>query len=377
MPEAYTAPRIFTGQEWLADHAVVVDGASIQAVTALQDLPGQLPVINLDTGMLVPGLIDVQVNGGGGALLNNAPDTNCVEQISAAHLSRGTTSLLPTLLSDTRTVTNAAIEAVSNCNNPGVLGIHLEGPHFATSRRGAHAADRLRPLENSDIDALCALASRLRTLLTLAPEAATPQQIRQLSEAGVIVSGGHSEATFEQAEAAISAGMRGFTHLFNAMSPLTARQPGMVGAALSNDTAWAGIIADGHHVHPASILTAWRAKTRGKLFLVSDAMATAASTLQRFSLYGAEIQLQGGRLQTAAGVLAGSHITLLDAVAYCHQRVGLELGECLRMASLYPAQFLSCDDQLGRLAARCRADMLHITDEFEVRGTWLAGKRAF
>lgn len=375
MPEAYTAPRIFTGQEWLADHAVVVDGAIIQAVTALQDLPGQLPVINLETGMLVPGLIDVQVNGGGGALLNNTPDADCVEQIAAAHLSRGTTSLLPTLLSDTRSVTQAAIEAVSDCTNPGVLGIHLEGPHFATGRRGAHAADRLRPLEDSDIDELCGLAPRLRTMLTLAPEAATSRQIQQLSEAGIIVCGGHSEASFEQAEAAIASGMRGFTHLFNAMSPLTAREPGMVGAALSNDIAWSGIIADGHHVHPASILTAWRAKARGKLFLVSDAMATAASTLKSFSLYGAMIQLQHGRLQTPDGVLAGSNIALLDAVNYCHQRVGLELDECLRMASLYPAEFLGCDDQLGRLATNCRADMLHLTDNFEVRSTWLAGRR--
>ncbi|MCX2979712.1 N-acetylglucosamine-6-phosphate deacetylase [Halieaceae bacterium IMCC14734] len=375
MPEAYTAPLIFSGHEWLVDHAVIVDGPRIDSVAPLKDLPTHANLINLEQGMLVPGLIDLQVNGGGGALLNNSPDAGCVAQICNAHLERGTTSLLPTLLSDTRSVTESAIAAVNSCDNPGVLGIHLEGPHFATSRRGAHAADRLRPLENDDVEALCKQARNLRTVLTLAPETATPQQISQLSAAGVMVCGGHSEATFEQAEAAIAAGLRGFTHLFNAMSPLTARKPGMVGAALSSDTTWAGIIADGHHVHPAAILTAWRAMAPGKLFLVSDAMTSAASALTSFPLYGAEIELHNGRLQTSDGVLAGSNITLLDAVSYCYQTVGLDLVECLRMASLYPAQFLRCDDHLGRLAANCRADMLHLTDGLDVCSTWLAGKR--
>ena len=373
--EAYTAARIFTGHEWLTGHAVLVDGQRIASVTPLSALPPQQAVTDLGAGMLVPGLIDIQVNGGGGVLLNNSPDTQCVQKICAAHLGRGTTSLLPTLLSDTRAVTQRAIDAVKNCNNPGVLGIHLEGPYFANSRRGAHASDRLRALEEADIEKLCGQAQHLRTVLTLAPEAATTEQIQRLSEAGVILCAGHSEATFEQAEAAINAGLRGFTHLFNAMSPLTGRQPGMVGAALTNDTTWAGIIADGHHVHPATILTAWRAKADGKLLLVSDAMATAASALTRFTLYGDDIQLYEGRLQTALGVLAGSHITLLDALVYCHHNVGLQLEECLRMASLYPAEFLACDDQLGRLAENCRADMLHMTDDFEVRNTWVAGKR--
>lgn len=373
MPEAVAAPLIFTGQEWLSNHVVLLEGEIIHAVLNRSELPQQQQVTELEHGMLVPGFIDIQVNGGGGALLNNAPTPATLDTISAAHLTRGTTSLLPTLLSDTQAITRAAIEAVAAADYPGILGIHLEGPHFATNRRGAHAAAHIRPLQEADLELLCALPQRLRTVVTLAPDTVTPQQINRLSKAGVIVCAGHSEATLQQAQAAVDAGLTGFTHLFNAMSPLTAREPGMVGAALNADTAWASIIADGQHVHPATIRAAWRAKAPGKLMLVSDAMATAASGSQSFKLYDENICLQDGRLENPDGVLAGSNITLLDAVVYCHSSVGLELDECLRMASLYPAQFLGCDDQLGRLAAGYRADMAHMTDDLQVLDTWVAG----
>ncbi|MEQ9393922.1 N-acetylglucosamine-6-phosphate deacetylase [Haliea sp.] len=376
---ALRAARLFDGGQWHSDCGLLLAGETVQALLPATDIPASLPCEHVPDGFLVPGLVDLQVNGGGGLLFNNAPSADTVLHIAAAHRRYGTTALLPTLLSDTAAVLAAGVAAVCSAREStqaaakAILGIHIEGPFFASARRGTHRADRLRRPTQQDMDWLCSLTD-LRCLITLAPEAMAPGMIRQLTDAGIIVSAGHSAASWEALRRARQDGLRSFTHLFNAMSPLTAREPGVTGAALDSDDCWLGIIADGHHVHPASIRIAHRCAAPGKLFLVSDAMATVGSGQSWFTLYGERITVRDGRLLNAEGALAGSAIALIDAVRYCHQIVGLPLDECLRMASLYPAALIG-KPQLGRIAAGSRADMVLLDEDLRVNATWLAGQR--
>ncbi|PLW81162.1 N-acetylglucosamine-6-phosphate deacetylase [Kineobactrum sediminis] len=373
---ALRVPSLFDGERWHHDCGLLLLAGCIDSLVPGPDIPAGIPCEELSRGYLAPGFIDLQVNGGGGMLFNNTPTVEALEHISASHRQGGTTSLLPTLLSDTRDVYEAGVTAVRGARRmgiAGILGIHIEGPFFAQARRGTHRADRLRIATGDDIDWLCRLTD-LPRVLTLAPELMLPGQIRRLVDAGVMVCAGHSNASFTQVQQACSEGLRGFTHLFNAMSPLSAREPGVTGAALSSVGCWLGIIADGHHVHPASIRIAQRCAPPGKLYLVSDAMATAGSDRRSFELYGEIIEERDGRLVNSEGSLAGSAITMVDGVRYCHEKVGLALEECLRMASLYPAQFLD-EPRLGRIAPGCRADLVLLDDALRVKATWVAGNR--
>ena len=376
---ALRATRLFDGEQWHNDCGLLLAGETVQALLPAAAIPASLPCEYVADGFLVPGLIDLQVNGGGGLLFNNAPSADTVLHIAAAHRRYGTTALLPTLLSDTAAVLEAGVAAVRLAQDSvqaearAILGIHIEGPFFAAARRGTHREDRLRRPTQEDIDWLCSLGD-IRCLATLAPEIMAPGMIHQLAAAGIIVSAGHSAASWTELEQARQDGLRGFTHLFNAMSPLAAREPGVTGAALDSADCWLGIIADGHHVHPASIRIAHRCAGPGKLFLVSDAMATVGSGQNWFTLYGERITAREGRLVNTEGALAGSAIGLIDAVRYCHRVVGLPLEECLRMASLYPAQFIG-EPRLGRIAAGSRADLVLLDTDLRVTATWLAGQR--
>ena len=375
---ALRAARLFDGEQWHTDCCLLLAGATVHALLPASDVPDSLPCRSIADGFLAPGLVDLQVNGGGGLLFNNAPSADAVLHIAAAHRRQGTTALLPTLLSDTAAVLEAgaaAVRAAQRSAQPeaeAILGIHIEGPFFASVRRGTHREDRLRQPTQQDIDWLCGLGD-LRCLTTVAPEVLVPGMIRQLADADIIVSAGHSAASWAELQRARQEGLRGFTHLFNAMSPLTAREPGVTGAALDSGDCWLGIIADGHHVHPASIRIAHRCAAPGKLFLVSDAMATVGSGQNWFTLYGERIAVRDGRLVNAEGTLAGSAISLMDSVRYCHRTVGLPLEECLRMAALYPAQLIG-EPRLGRIAPGSRADMVLLDDELQVCATWLAGQ---
>ena len=376
--EAFTirTASLFDGERFLRDQCVIIRGETVEQIVPAPQCPPEVPGVVLEGGILAPGLIDLQVNGGGGVMLNNAPCRETVEQLSAAHRARGTTSLLPTLLSDTAEVQRAALEAVRQARaagHPGIAGIHLEGPFFEVAKRGAHRADRIRPARAQDIDWLCAIGD-MAVIVTLAPEKVSAEWIGQLSRAGITVCAGHTNATFRQMVEAAHAGLSGCTHLHNAMIPLTAREPGTVGAALDDDRLWLGIIADGQHVHPANIRLAYRAKPAGKLVLVSDAMASVGSTQPDFELYGERVSLQDGRLVNADGALAGSAIALMDAVRFTTREVGLPLTESLRMASLYPATVIGLDNTLGRIACGYRADLVFFDDDFTVRHTWLAGR---
>lgn len=372
---AIKAQTIFDGDRLLENHAVIIEDQRILQVMPAHEIPPTLEMQDIGEGVLAPGFIDIQVNGGGGVMLNNAPTRESVDVITAGHRPTGTTSMMPTLISDSRSNQQAAIDAVRQARaggNAGVLGIHIEGPFFDLEKRGTHKASMIRDPETEDIDWLSSLGD-LNAIVTLAPEHTQPGQIRQLAKAGVHVCAGHTNATYEQIKNAVAEGLRGFTHVFNAMSPLAGREPGTVGAALESDNTWAGIIADGHHVHPASIRIAQRMKPAGKLLLVTDAMSTVGSADSSFELYGEQIQVQGGRLINAEGALAGSAIGMIDAVRIAVSVVGLPLEESLRMAALYPATFLKLEHELGRIAKGYRADLVHFDKGFNVHNTWLAG----
>lgn len=375
---AISAPSVFDGQQFLHDHCVLLHNQQIDALLPRGDLPHHAELLELSAGTLAPGFIDLQVNGGGDVLFTAAPEMETIVRIASAHRSVGTTSLMPTVISDTREVHEAAVEAVAEAmaaGHSGILGIHLEGPFFNTNRRGAHRADRLRTFAEQDLDWLQSL-QQFPVILTLAPEHLQADQIEQLVQSGLILCAGHTDASYEQLHKAAESGLQGVTHLYNAMSPLQSREPGTVGAALAIDGLWAGIIADGHHVHPAAIRIAQRAKPAGKLILVSDAMSTVGGQQDHFELYGEPIREVGGRLVNGDGKLAGSAIGMIDAVRHCHEVVGLPLEECLRMASRYPAVIMGRQAQLGQLAPGMRADMVHFDEDFTVNHTWLAGEIA-
>ncbi len=354
--------------------AVVIEDGRIRAVSS--EPPAGATIVDLRGDMLLPGLIDTQVNGGGGVLFNDAPSVETIAAIAAAHRRFGTTGLLPTLISDDLPVVAAAIAAVDaaiEAGVPGVLGIHIEGPFLSYGRRGIHDAARLRRIDREAVDLLCS-AKRGRTMVTIAPECVEPRDIATLVDAGVIVSAGHSEADYDQVRRAVDAGLTGFTHLFNAMSPLVNRAPGMTGAALEDDRITAGLIVDGHHVHPATIRIALKAKGFERLMLVTDAMALTGTTGDRFFLQGREIVRDGDRLVDAQGTLAGSTLTMIDAVRNMMAQTGTDLRRAVAMASATPASFLRLDDSIGAIAPGLSADLILVDDALDVKRSWIAGR---
>ncbi|GAB3092739.1 N-acetylglucosamine-6-phosphate deacetylase [Aestuariicella hydrocarbonica] len=380
MIKALIGARIFDGYQFLDNYAVVLDGEDITQLLPEEQLPADIERLALDGGVLAPGLIDLQVNGGGGVLFNNEPSLAGIKAMLAGHRTAGTTSMTPTLISDTTETLQAGVQAVQDAMSAsvkGVLGVHIEGPFFNLSRRGTHKAEYIRPPQDRDLswimDAQRA-SPDMSTLVTLAPEQTQPGQIAALSKAGIRVCAGHTDADHKTIQAALAEGLVGFTHLYNAMRPLTGRDPGVVGAALADRNSWCGIIADGHHVNPVAISVALAAKPAGKLYLVSDAMATVGSAQKSFEIYGETICEENGCLINAEGRLAGSAIGMIDGVKFCVESVGTALEEALRMASLYPAQMIQKSDILGRIRRGYRADLVHFTDEFQVIQTWVAGQ---
>jgi len=376
MRTALVNGRVLTDQGLRSDRAVLLRGSHVEAVVARDD-PRCLEAQAEDLGgqILVPGFIDTQVNGGGGVLFNDRPDVAAIGAIGAAHRRFGTTGFLPTLISDDLDVIANAIAAVRNAmatRIPGVLGIHIEGPFLSRARRGVHDAKHLRNLDSSIVPLLCSLGGG-KTLVTLAPEMTTPAVIAELTARGIIVAAGHSEATHAQTNQAIVHGLRGFTHLFNAMSPLTPREPGMVGTALCDDSTWCGIIVDGHHVHPATLEVALRCKRRDRFVLVTDAMPVVGSGKDSFELQGRTIRVVDGVCRDDKGTLAGTAIDMASAVRKCVSMLGLDLAEALRMASQYPAEYLGLGHELGRIAPGYRANLALLDDDLYVHRTWIDG----
>ena len=370
--------RVLAADTFRDDLTVVIEDGRIVALERDPDpeAPLRAGQVDLEGGWLLPGFIDAQVNGGGGVLFNNDPSVEGIAAIAAAHRRFGTTGLLPTLISDHPPVMARAIDAVRRAIDqgvPGVLGIHLEGPYIAPARKGTHDASTFR-VPGADELALAASLDNGVTLLTLAPERVPLEAIRALVERGVVVAAGHTAASYEQIAAGLEAGVRAFTHLYNAMSPLTGREPGTVGAALDDAHSWVGIIADGVHVHPASLRVALKAKPRGKVFLVTDAMPPVGADDPRYVLYGETISAVDGVVRNAAGALAGSALDMATAVRNAVAWLGVDLAEAARMASLYPARLLNLDDARGHIAEGFVADLVLLDDQLKVRRTWIAGR---
>jgi N-acetylglucosamine-6-phosphate deacetylase len=377
MMKIFTGARLFDGERMIDDHALLVENDLIVGATPLAERPLGLERYELDGGVLAPGLIDWQVNGGGGVLFNDSATVSGIRAIVEAHRGDGTTAMLPTVVTSPAATLETALEAAAEAQKtvPGALGIHVEGPFIDVRRKGAHPPECIRVMTKADADRLIAARSGVM-VVTVAPASASNDLIERLAEAGVIVSIGHSEATAEEAAAAFRAGARVVTHLYNAMSQLGHRQPGVVGAALADPDIFCGFIADGHHVHEAAARAAFNAKGVDRIALVSDAMPPAAGGPKVFMLEGRRATQVGTKLTLDDGTLAGAAITLMDAVRYVTGTLGVSLAEALKMATLTPARLLRVDDRIGRLKAGLRADLVHIGDDLSVKGVWIGGRRS-
>lgn len=375
---ALTGADVFDGTLRRSGMAVIVEDTLVADIRPVGDLPNGLETIVLDGGLLAPGFVDIQVNGGGGTLFNHDPTVEGIRRICAAHSHFGSTALLPTVITDRPEVTWAAIRAAEQAlaaRVPGCLGIHVEGPFIAPARKGAHDPALIRRMGDDDLRLICGSTVR-PFLLTVAPESVDGVQVAALVEAGISVSIGHSNASFEAADALFEAGARGATHLFNAMSQIGPRDPGVAGAALFRRDIWCGIIPDGHHVHPALIDTARRSKDgTGKLIAVTDAMPTVGSPEDTFELNGRTVTRRDGLLTLSDGTLAGSDLNMMDALRFLVRMVGFDLEEALRTCSLYPATFLRSSGIHGIICAGSQADMVWIDPEnLLLHDVWVAGR---
>ncbi|WNC71059.1 N-acetylglucosamine-6-phosphate deacetylase [Thalassotalea psychrophila] len=358
------------------------DGQTLRENVAVSFADGKIvsvekAEIDIQPGIMAPGYIDVQVNGGGGALFNSDPTVETIKTIGLAHAKFGTTGFLPTLITDKVDVMQLAADAVSEAlkqQTPGVLGVHFEGPHLSIPKKGVHSPEFIRSITKDEM-AVFTRQDLGKVVVTLAPENVSTDDIKTLVSAGVHVCLGHSNADYGTVVKALAAGATGFTHLFNAMSAFESRAPGMVGAALLDDNSWCGIIIDGHHVHFDTARLAIKAKTTGKIMLVTDAMPPVGTDDDSFPFFDSKIIRTGDRLNALTGELAGSCLDMAGAVKNTVEYLQVELTEALRMASTYPSEFLVLDNQKGRLQPGACADFIILNDDLTVQQTWIAGQQ--
>lgn len=375
MKQTIIAKRVFDGEQFHNDLPITIEDGHI---LALDSVTGAKE-IRVD-GTLVPGFIDVQVNGGGGALFNGEPSVKCIETIGRAHAKFGTTGFLPTLITDNIDVMGRAADAVAASlvkGNAGVLGVHFEGPHLSIPKKGVHPQCHIRRISDAELEIFSRDDLGIK-VVTLAPENVSVDVIRALVAADVRVCLGHSNADYETVVAALEAGATGFTHLFNAMSPFGSREPGMVGAAIESRDAWCGLIVDGHHVHAAAARVAIYAKPRGKVMLVTDAMPPVGLDEEAsFELFGTQVIRQGDRLNAVTGELAGCVLDMAGAIRNTVNMLGLPLDEAIRMGSLYPAEYLGLAKRQGQISVGSRADLVLLNDELKVQQTLIGGTSVF
>jgi N-acetylglucosamine-6-phosphate deacetylase len=375
--EALVNGRVLCAEGFVTDRIVLIESGRIVALVGKDDPRcASASRRDLDGALLLPGFVDIQVNGGGGVMFNDDPSVNTIRTIANAHRRFGTTSFLPTLISDDLVVAAQAISAVRNAmseNVPGVIGIHLEGPFLNEARKGTHAADKFRILD-SDAVALLSSLNIGSTLVTLAPEMSTPAMIASLVSHGVNVAAGHTNATYAEMEIGLRSGITGFTHLFNAMSPLGSREPGVVGAALHDQNSWCGIIVDGHHVSTVALQIALRAKRNDRFMLVTDAMSNVGTSQKSFLLQGKKIIVSDGRCVDENGTLSGSALDMASAARNAVEMLNLDLAQAVHMASTYPAEFLGMGHELGKIAPGYRANLVLADDNLTVLDTWIDGR---
>jgi len=371
-----TADRIFDGREFHQNAALLIRDGYIHAILPQENLPENERSAERCFAYLVPGFVDWQVNGGGGVLFNETPTVAATRAIARAHLKFGTTALLPTVITDAPAVTDAAAHAVQEAilaEVPGIVGIHFEGPHLSKEKCGVHEPDFIRMMEPGDLERFTQPGLGA-VVVTAAPENVEPSQIGSLVKAGVTVSIGHTKANYETARTAFAAGASAVTHLFNAMAPLHHREPGLVGAAMENPDIWCGLIADGHHIHPAVLRMICRTGPLSRLTLVTDAMSSVGSPSDTFLLNGRMVKRENGRLTVADGTLAGSDLDMLSAVKYSVGHCGVSLASALQMATRNPADMLKLPAH-GRLSPGARADILALNNDLELQSIWLGGDK--
>lgn len=371
------AGRLFDGENWHKNVLVQIEEGRVLAVEEIGSSTSQW---DEEYPLLVPGFIDVHVNGGGDALFNHEPTLEALRTMLQVHARYGTVAMVPTLISDEYSIMKAAFEAVSTALKEGmngILGLHYEGPYLNPIRKGVHNEDKLRAPDEKRLKQLLSLPENGKLMVTLAPEQVDDNFIPSLVKQGVIVCVGHSAATYDQAMAAVAKGVKGFTHLYNAMSPLTSREPGVVGAALHDKSTWCGLIADGHHVHPASMAIAIAAKGADKIMLVTDAIQSVGSNASELAFLGRKVIRHQGRVTTEDGTLAGSDLDMATAVRNAVKLIGVSEAQALQMASLRPAEFLGLSHELGRIRPGYRASLVALDDQWQVLSTWIDGEHAF
>ncbi|GAA0813876.1 N-acetylglucosamine-6-phosphate deacetylase [Colwellia asteriadis] len=368
------APRLFDGENFINEQVLTLSQGKITAIdqeTSHFDVKA--------SGLVVPGYIDLQVNGGGGALFNDSPSVEKLKTIMAAHAKYGTTAMMPTLITDKVEVMAQAADAIAqaiNENVAGIVGVHFEGPHLSVAKKGTHCAEYIRPISEAEWQVL----SRQdigQVIVTLAPETVAPNDVKRMVDLGIKVCIGHTNADFETSQKSIDAGASGFTHLFNAMSAFQGREPGVVGSAFLNDNTSCGLIVDGFHVDYASCQIAIKTKPRGKIFLVTDAMPPVGTDQTEFALYDRTVYVDNRKLTSTTGELAGSSLDMASAVKNTHLGLGVELGEAVRMGSLYPAEYLYQGQEVirGKLQVGKQADFVILNDDLTVDETWVSGEK--
>lgn len=361
---------LYTEQQELTDRALLIDGTRIVEIVNLADLATDCPRIDLDGDQVAPGFVDLQLNGCGGVMFNDAITAETLDIMHQTNLKSGTTSFLPTLITALDEDILRALEVVSQYRQQypdRVLGLHLEGPYLNLKRKGIHNESYIRKPDRHILQKIAEYGRETVKLVTLAPELIEPTEIRLLTDAGIIVSAGHTDATFEQAVAGFDTGITMATHLFNAMSPWLGRSPGMVGGIFSRSDVYAGVIADGHHVHFDSIRLAKQIK-QDKLVLVTDATPPVGTEMNCFWIGGHQVFYRDGKCVSSDGTLGGSALTLIEAVANCVRHVDIPLPEALRMASLYPVQSIGMDHQLGKIAPKALANLTIFDADFQITG---------
>ena len=356
--------RIYTGDRVVDGQALLIEGDAVVGLIGEQDIPEDALRIDAEGHNVAPGLIDLQIYGAGDYLFSTETTPDALAHIAEVLVRSGTTGFMITLATNTPEVFDKAIGVAKSYRHPALMGLHFEGPYLNPIKRGAHPAELIRPAKRAELETLLEQAEGHVKIMTVAPELLDPECLELLLEQGVLVSAGHSNATFNEATTAFNRGIKAVTHLFNAMSPLHHREVGLPGAVFSHDSACASIIADGIHVDFKAV--ALSKKLLGeRLFLITDAVTGTLEGIYPHVLNGDHYTLPDG-------TLSGSAVSLLQSVANCVRHAGIPLEEALRMASLYPARLIGAD-HMGRIAAGSKANLIVFDADFGLKRVLLEG----